>query len=471
MDKKDFLLIAALVMTAILAYFPHFNYAYPMHLDEWYHLGKAARIKEVGMPYLSRHGNVQVGFDLILVALSSFTDVIQIYRFLPVINILIISAFLFYSLRKKYNYWIGLFSLVFLASLKSNVNILGLWFYVPVTASIVFNYLALFKLEEVIEHDNPKGLYLVILSLFIIAFIHQSSFLVILLTATVYLSVNHAFVVKNRGYFYPFILLAIPALIMFRAFGSNFGNFLGRFLWGPIVPQINYNPFLLYGVVSSLFGFIGYYKAYRQKKLLPFRIYTVISLVNILIFPLTNFTVFSAYQRYIYHFMLGMVPFSAVGFYHFVDFLGKKLKRKKVIIAAAVIVSLLLIFGGYWHLKDGVKLYKPIRQDELTALKDLEDYPGGFEKRVLAPLRIGTTVKAVTGHEPALTLYDYKLRGQLNRFYDGSCATKMALLKNDTFGYLPIYYIYSPKPIGCNFTRQIYSERDINIYIVDRSLV
>jgi hypothetical protein len=465
MDKKYLLLIPVLALAFILVYEIHFDQPLPIHLDEWAHIGNVAEIHEQGP---SRLG-IESGFDIILLFISFFANLIEIYKFLPAINVVLISLVLFYFMRKKFNFWVGFLSIIFLASLRSNINILGIRFFVPVIAAIVFDYLCLFYLEESVKEKNPKKIFLSVLFLFLIAFIHQSSFLVIFLVVLVYLCFNYEFVVKNKYYFLPFTLLIFPTILAFRSLTSNFvflGDFFKSLIWGPLYQaQINFNPFLFFGILSSMFAVIGYYIAYRKKTLLLFRIYVIIPLINLFIFPFTNFTIFSSYQRYIYHFMIAAVPLSAVGFYYSIMFVKDYLKKfgkvfSCVIVGLLVAVSIFVIFYGYNKTIPGADISYTLTEDEYFALKTLENYPSGD---VLTPMRMGITVRAILKDSKSYTTSFYVGRKEkMDQFYDGNCSTKKDIIdKKELDSFM---YVYSKTLIECNFTEEIYQAGNNFIY-------
>jgi hypothetical protein len=456
-NKKLLLLPAVIVFLFLIIYSPHFIHTYPFHFDEWSHISGATRIREQGLSYFSHYSLVEVGFDIILLFISFFFNLIIIYQFLPAINAVIIAVVLFYFMRKNFNYWVGgLVSILFLASLRSNVNILGLWFYVPIIGAIVFDYLCLFFLEESVRTDKPKKIYLVVLFLFLIAFIHQSSFLVIFLVTLIYFCFNYKFVLNHKKYFIPFLILIFPAIVMFLFFSNGLQNipkFFNRLLWAPSITQINFNPFLFYGILLSLFAVAGYYFCYKKRKLLPFRIYVVIPLINLFMFPFTNFTVFSAYQRYIYHFMIAAVPLSSVGFYYSIKYIQNYLKKYNKIVVnitvgALIIFSFMTIFVGYYKLYPRASLYYSIDSDEYEALQSLRDYPEG---KVLALRRLGAPMKVVSGHEALFNFVNSENIIKLNEFYSGDCDIKKEMLYNNYFRRQKTGYVHSKKQINCLF--------------------
>ncbi len=467
---QKLLLILALITAVILTYAPHISYPLPFHLDEWTHLGKMERMKEQGPAYLLNHSPVEIGFDLLLLVLSlilgSTLSLVKVYQFLPALNILFISLVLFFCLRKKYTAWTGLAALLFLIFLPSNVNILGIWFFVPIMASAFFDYLALFTLEEAIQENKPQKLWLVALYLFSIALIHQSSFFVLGVVSCIYLLMRYKKVSENKKILKPFLVLLtlISIAFIYAVYVFAKGSLSQVLLWGPIVPQINYNPFLLYGILPSLFALIGFYTSYKQKTLLTFRIYALLSLLMLLQFPFTNISVFSAYQRYLYHFMLACIPLSALGLYSSICWIQEKMKKytKHLPTITALGIITVLAFMSYQQfiLAPEVALYHTIEPSELPLLLQLKAYPPGV---ILTPLDMGITVKPITGHEPALTFSNWKKQKDLEAFYKAPCAIQEEDLYNE---YLtsqsedklrdrkperPTVYVYAPSKLNCSF--------------------
>ena len=151
------LLVLILIATFLLVYSPHFNYAYPLHIDEWRHISEARKINE-GI-YPEGFEALEIGFQLFLSGLYKVVDVVLIYKFLPALFASIAGLMVFffvYNLTQKY--LPALFSLIFFASLKSNVNIMGLWFFSPLTFAIPLIYLFFWLFSSGVENDTPKKL-------------------------------------------------------------------------------------------------------------------------------------------------------------------------------------------------------------------------------------------------------------------------------------------------------------------------
>jgi len=375
--------------------------------------------------------------------------------------------------------------IILLASLRNDNSIYGLWFYVPVTGAIVFSYLTLFFLEESVSENNPKKIYLTALFLFLIAFIHQSSFLVIFLTTAVFFIFNYKFVIKQYKYFLPFLILLIPAKIVIEKMPGGFS--LNHFIWGPAPLQASYNPILFYGVLLSIFALAGYYFAFREKKLISFRIYVLIPLINLYLFPFTNFTIFSAYERYMMHFMLAMVPLSAVGFFKLISIVNNNINKLKkflrikiatdlfryIVIIGVFVVCFFVIFYNYYNIHPNKKLYHIIEDKDYEAMLFLRDYGEPSRAIRLHPTQAEVLVERFPGialppiAEKASILTDplaasSKEYSVIHKFFDGDCSEKQEVISNAYYGNLK--YAYSYEEMDCDFLEEIYNKDGIYIY-------
>lgn len=475
---KKVLVVIALLFTFTLVYSPHLNYRFPFHVDEWWHTNKALDIKDFGIDFFTSDyfNPVEIGIQLILFIISLFINIVLVYKFLPAINAVIIVSVLFYFLSKKFNYWVGLVSIFVFASLRSNVNIMGLWFYVPVTAAIVFDYLCLFYLEKTVKEKNPKKIYYVALFLFLIAFIHPSSFLVMSLVIIIFLLFRYKYVKQNYRYFLPFLVLLIPAFFVLRQLTnkfSNLSNVFSQLVWGPNIVQINFNPVLFYGIILFIFGIIGFYLTYKKRSMLSFRIWIVIPLINIFIFPFINFTLFSSYQRYLYHFMIAAVPLSAIGIYAILKLVSRHIKSinvKKIIIILSFISILLIIFHNYYNLHPQTKLYRVIDEDDYEAMlflkeqgnqSSLDSFNQYWAVETIAPRFPGTGIRTIARKSSLGAIFHKKEADEsISLFYNGNCSEKKKII--DQYRY--IKYIYSYQEIDCDYLKEIFRNKKVIMY-------
>src|SRR5690606_35896863 len=114
--------------------------------------------------------NIESGFHFLLFLSSYLIDLVLNYKYLPALWATFSALTLFYLVYKKSgnNFYLGLLSIIFFASIKSNVNILGLWFFTPLTFAIPFIFLYFYLFTEGVEKENTK---MVIGSLLIMIFL------------------------------------------------------------------------------------------------------------------------------------------------------------------------------------------------------------------------------------------------------------------------------------------------------------
>ena len=182
------ILVLAFLMTSI----PHWQYQYPLHIDEWWHYGDAQSLIETGRityadPFEAGETlspDIEVGFHLLLGELKLITGIswLNLFLFLPVI-ILALLAFQAYALGKKRRFGLGAAFLAIL--IPTTCRFLGPAFLVPVALGLTFIPLTLFILHRLMF--DPRGPIILFLVLFSLLFIHPPTFAVISAIAVIHL--------------------------------------------------------------------------------------------------------------------------------------------------------------------------------------------------------------------------------------------------------------------------------------------
>src|SRR3989338_6114735 len=169
MDAKAWLILFPVLLIFVLAYSPHVDYLFPLHVDEWQHLARARHVVETGRiqqvnPYFlepTPHPNVEPGFTLFLAFILWLFrgSLLWIFPVLPAVFAAASALSIFLLMREvSQNRWVALASMVLLASLKSNTNLLGLWFLTPLTFALPFFFLSLYLGLRYLS--NPSKLHL-----------------------------------------------------------------------------------------------------------------------------------------------------------------------------------------------------------------------------------------------------------------------------------------------------------------------
>lgn len=159
MDKKEkIILLVALLFTFIMVYSPHFNYPFPFHVDEWHHIDEAKRLFGEEK-YVPGENRLEFGFHLFLGILPKVVNLVLVYKFLPAVWMVLSALALFFLVYKKTNHFeTAIFSILFFASIKSNTNLLGPWFFTPLTFATPLIFLYIYFFTEGYERTNKKYL-------------------------------------------------------------------------------------------------------------------------------------------------------------------------------------------------------------------------------------------------------------------------------------------------------------------------
>ncbi len=378
-NLQTILVVLVLLATFILVYSPHFSYKYPFHGDEWARISYSLT-HDTGQTY-----KPEIGFIYFLGFLGKFVNILWFYRFLPAIFACLASLALFSLVKSTTkNYWISLFSMIFFASLKTNSNILGPWFFVPLTMAFVFVYLYTFFMVQAIGSFKIRYILLTLITLILLLYIHAFSALYVLLVTLVFLLFSLPKIIKNlRKLNIKFIVVSILSAAVFVIIIYFFTKHnLNRqfilksmvFRFGWTEPQINYNLFFVYGVLPLLVSFLGLFYSFKKKISKVFVSWFIVGIFMFLFFEIKKYTYLIAYERLVYYLLLGFVPLSAIGLYYLFVFIAKK---KQAIIAVVIVLSVLIsAFYNYYSFHEhkyiafdgypkNLSLYKCINNDEL----------------------------------------------------------------------------------------------------------
>ncbi len=481
-NVKIILVAIALILTFIVVYYPHFQNKYPIHEDEWHHINEAERIvnNDVRTDGAAKWSGLERIVQYVLVALDKLSvNLVLSYKYLPAIAASFAALALFFFLFKKSNYWVGLIGILFFSTLKSNINILGLWFFTPLTLAIPFIFLFFYFFTEAVESANSadqtyykRSLYISFVLFLFILLLHPISATFTLPILAIYLLINHKFVKQNKIIF--ILLLAIPiiGIIYFVEFlwqGSlaqsivfTTNTMMFKSGWGQM--EILYYLPLFYSMIATILALIGVYFALQDKKQRIFVIWPLLCLFMLWFFNKFSFSLFAPYQRYVYYTLLGLIPLSAIGLYHLLDFLRiilnkivSNTKTKKIVFGCSVIVILFLIFYNIYSseykvsgVETGINQF--INDNDYRALKFLKEYSGG---KVIAPLGISSAVYPISRHETLATLYFYgdaSERNAVKAFYASDCSVKETIIRD-----MKISYVLSKDRIDCGY-REIYND-------------
>jgi len=474
-------LAAALAFVFMIVYSIHYDYHYPYHTDEWQNIAQSVIINDRGygglMPYFSSENqavDLEMGFHFFLSELFLTTGInfMTDYQFLPALFAVLAAFILFVFVKKASNFWTAVLSVVFFAGLRSNVNMLGLWFFVPLTLAIPLIYLLFFVFSESIEKSSAKLFYLSLLILLALFAIHGSSAVFAIPVMIIYSALSFGKTDKKfrKHFILSICLFAIFALALAVIFWkgdvpATFGYFKSLFVFTPewTSHQKIFNLLDVYAPTSFLLACIGLFCTINPKK----RIFLAFALFAGLIlelFYLFQISFFAPYQRVLYYMFLALAPLSAFGLSFLVKCIMKlpaklkKLSRYKdifvILCAALILVILAFHFTGYYETDKDVLLYHHIENPEYEALKWVQGQYGSY-KTILAMPGISTAIYPAI-KDYVITIIPAHLGGgpgNIDSFFSGDCEYKLGFLKK----YPSDFVLYSEE-INCDFLEKVYSK-------------
>jgi len=486
--SKNQILIIILIftLTFFLVFSPHIANPYPLHIDEWRHITEAIKLKEnLG---LNGFASIEIGFHIFLAILSIPFKIILIYKFLPAIWAIISALTLFFIIKNKTSnlkssFLIATLSIIFFASLKSNVNIGGIWFFTPLTFSIPFIYLYIYLFTEGIQRQNKKY---ILISLAIMSFItitHSISLLFAIPLLIIFALSHSTYLKKEYKFFSIFLLIPIIGFLFYKSLSNlTFLETLKQLLinlqfkkgWG--VLEIHNSPFELYSPLGYILAIIGFItiilNKITKKQLIIFPLWTITILIYIIFFKITGISPLSPYQRNLYYLAISLPFLSAYGLFYIltqiaIQINNSKIKNKKQTYKYFKIViitlTILLIFASYYSVPKNLKLYKVIDKPDYETLIYLSTLQHYNNSKIMAPASIAPAIFPITKQEPVGTIFFYGNRKDADNFFKDStnCTEKNKLLKKYN-----TQYILSKKLLNCSW-EIIYNQTNNTIYKIN----
>jgi hypothetical protein len=254
--KSDLIkLVLILGLAFFLVYYPHLNYRYPLHIDEWVHFAYSQAIMQGGhVPFLepffgghliSPASDLELGFHIFLGVFQTVTGLswMIIFSCLPAV-IFIMIVLSTYVLGKRLGFgWQAAF---FTALIPSTVGTLGPAFLVPVALGLLYIPLSLFVVFYLRSWWSYPVLFL--FSTFLLA-IHAPSAicLIIILVPYIIIKMKEDWLFRLGSLF----MLVLPFLMVFPWIFSLLLP-TAKSLLTPIVPSFDV---VLPDIISE-FGYI-----------------------------------------------------------------------------------------------------------------------------------------------------------------------------------------------------------------------
>jgi len=364
--------------------------------------------------------------------------------------------------------------MIFFISIRSNVNITGLWFFTPLTFSIPFIFLYIHFFTQGIQQQNKKYLvYSLLIMLFLLP-IHAISVLFAIPFLIIYSLINYKYLIKNYKFFSIFLLIPITGLWFYKIIiNLKFSDLLPHLLkfiqfkkgWG--VLELNNSPLELYSLIGYILAIIGiiFIISYKDnlKKYFIYVLWSLTLILSIFIFKQTGISYLSPYQRNLYYLTISLPFLSTIGLFYLLELIKKtiirfnsneknKLVLFKTLKIIIIILVLFLVFNFYFNLPQNIRLYKTINSNDYQTLKFLSQFSSS---KIMAPASISTALFPISNHKPVGTINFYGNRKDVEAFFNSKdCKTKDNLIKKHN-----VKYILSKYPIECNYTL-IYQENN-----------
>ncbi|MEM2956378.1 MAG: DUF6541 family protein [Candidatus Pacearchaeota archaeon] len=494
---KIAIFFVVLIFIFFMVYSPHFNYKYPYHSDEWHHIAEIVSAEKGNFnvnPYFieqPKRTDYEIGFHVIMALFFKITgiDPVLSWRFFPAIFACLSAVILFIFINKISDFKTGILSMLFFSTLKSNVNILGLWFFVPMSFVIPLFYLTFFFFVKFVDKkelkEKKKFLILSFITLFIILISHAPTAMFIAPILLIYLvyrffgkedrkSLN--LLIKNRFIYIFLIVSFFIILLSFILFWHGslaqtlklFYDFL-IFEKGFTPYEIRYSLFFFYGPVAFILAMFGIISSLKNNKKIIFTFSFILSAILILIFSLKEISLLAPYQRVLYYSLLSLAPLSAFGVSALFN-TAKKIKIKWIYILALILIFIILLLSFYTSFfyynklpetsKLNVQLYKLITDEDYKAIIWLKKN-FGEGNLVLARPHISSAIYPISENY-VFTITPAHLGGEyivgIDYFFSSNCDFKYDFLDR----YEPDF-VFSRQKINCGF-KEIYSQ---NVFIYD----
>lgn len=253
---------------------PHWDYQYPLHVDEWFAMGYAqSTLGAGGLEYVYPYGggdvsfHPEMGFHLQLAFLKAVTGLswMELYQVAPGI-LLALMAFLTYALGRRHGF--GWSAALLVPLIPTSVRTLGPSVVVPLSAAMLFIPVTLMALNVLSREGWGTVLGVLLVLIAGALFVHPTTEAIITIVGVLYLTSFMATALAKRRYHHsakyalsmvlrgmiPVTILALwlPALTKEVLSSSASGGQSALALMGPHVGF--YHAFGVLGLALALMG-------------------------------------------------------------------------------------------------------------------------------------------------------------------------------------------------------------------------
>jgi len=457
------LVILVIVLTGFVVFYPHYNYAYPLHADEWRIARDSLKTLDYKSLYVEEassgfkdYTETEPGVYLFTSMLYSLCglDWQTTFQFLPAIVMMISSFILFVFVKKMTkSQWAGIFAMLFFASLKSNVNVMGPWFFNALTLNIPLLFLFFYCLYRAVISDSIKLFIISFLFLFGVVVVYPYAGAYAFVVAVVYLFVNFQFLRKHSlfvlaGTGIPFLAFIFTFSVLKK--GTIFDTI--AYLWTRAHFPIVYSSFepqykiaFFFGVIAFGLAILGVIVALKKYRLIA--IWTIF--LGLFFYYNQNIrwdtgSIFIHYLRLVVFFDIALVIPAAIGLGFIVSMIMKidlKFKYGKVLLGAFAAALSLFVFAytfyDYTAVPSHLDVYHFIESDDINLIKGID---GSF---VVTYSINSRPIKLITEQPFGFYKPDGTLSENCDKFMEDISANKYRyVLSDQTFDCGPWFELY-----------------------------
>jgi hypothetical protein len=442
------LLILGLAAIFLLVYSPSFSTPFPKHFDEWQHINYALSLGRGEYPW-QKLPNFSLGFHFFLYGISQIADLVQVYKFIAPTWAVLAALTLFFVVYiiSGRNFLLAFSAIIFFGSIKSNINLLGLYFFVPLSFSIPFIFLFIFFFIRGLEKENKKYLLLSFLIMLFLIPVHATSVIFALPILLISCVLYYKYIKKEFRFFLIFLLIFLLGLFFYSFVRGlavidslgilikelHFRGGLGR------AEVFNDSLTTTYSIAGGVLAGIGFLIILwmRKKELYPYIIWPLYLLLMILIFRMTDISYLSPYHRNFYYFTISLPLLSAFGLSWIINTLTSRFKRInfKFIAVPVLIIAMFFSFISY-----GKEDPRRPSYAELLTVNDYQDliFLAQFSRgKALVHPSLSVVAAPITEHKIVGEFFDEFGREHVWEFFDSDdCHFKDALIKVYKIDYL-----------------------------------
>lgn len=511
--RHKILILITLIFTFLLVYQPHLSYHWPLHIDEWHHISEGIRMSNYGAYFEMLRGNttnrfqgLEVGFHFFLFMISWIFNLVWFYQFLPALWAVFSAIALFYVAYKKTNrnFIISWLTIIFFASIRSNVNLTGLWFFTPLTFAIPFIFLYIYFFSEGLEKQRRKYILISLAIMVFLIITHSISVLFAIPALLIYLAINYKYLLKEYKFFSVLLFIPLIGVVFYKYTLAVPWPELAKHILNSLQFRYGWGVLEIHNSLTEVYHWIGYFLAAmgvisiialkNSRKYLLYLLWPATTFAMVIIYKLTGVSFFSPYQRNLYYFALSLPLLSAIGLYTIIVAIKKYLYQlissqkqtnfiKKfitlsvslrineeyvkiiqslittLIVSLMALAVLLLAFTNYYNPPAQVALYHVIEERHYKALEFIAKFP---PTTVMATPFVSTALYPITGHTPVGTVFFYGDKKAVENFFlSPGCEEKNQIIQS-----FQVRYIISPVAFDCGW-ELLYNQQSNYVYKVN----